>query len=110
MPLDFAFSALSDPTRRAIVARLSEGEATVGELAAGFPISQPAVSKHLKVLEEAGLIARRQDGARRPCRLRGDRLAELSEWIERYRKAWEANYARLDAVLEDLKHEQEAPE
>lgn len=100
-PLNATFAALADPTRRAILARLaSSGEATVGELAAPFAMSQPAVSKHLKVLERAGLIARGRDGQRRPCRIRGERLAEIHEWLERYRRVWEDNYRRLDALLE----------
>lgn len=96
---DTAFAALADPTRRAILARLAQGEATVNELAAPFPISQPAISRHLKVLEEAGLITRRVDGTRRPCRLAGGTLEELESWLDGLRRALTASYDRLDAVL-----------
>ena len=98
--LDAIFTALADPTRRAILARLSEGEASVNELAAPFRISQPAISRHLKVLERAGLISRTRDAQRRPCRLEADALAEASAWIERYRERWEQSFARLDDLLE----------
>src|SRR5262252_6122527 len=94
--LDAAFAALADGTRRAIVARLAAGEATVLELARPFAMSQPAISKHLKVLERAGLITRRRDAQRRPCRLEPRRLHQLSEWIAAYREIWEDSYARLD--------------
>jgi len=97
--LDVAFAALADPTRRAILLRLVEGEATVGELAAPFEISQPAVSRHLKVLESAGLIARRIDGTRRPCRLVPGALDDLDDYLARLREALEINYARLDRLL-----------
>lgn len=97
--LDAAFFALSDPTRRAIVARLTEGEASVAELAAPFAMSQAAVSKHLKILERARLISRGRDAQRRPCRLEPQRLAEVNAWLERYRAHWEATYQRLDALL-----------
>ena len=100
--LDQTFAALSDPTRRTILTRLADGEATVNELAAPFDISQPAVSQHLKVLENAGLILRRVDGARRPCRLAPNALAELESWLDLLRRGLEANYNRLDAVLERL--------
>src|ERR1700741_3738999 len=100
--LDATFAALSDPTRRAILARLSRGEASVTELAEPFAISQPAISKHLKVLERAGLITAGQDAQRRPRRLEGKPLAEVSAWLERYRESWEANFQRLDGVLEEL--------
>lgn len=100
--LDAVFAALADPTRRAIVARLAEGEATVGELGAPFDMSQPAISKHLKVLERAGLISIGQDAQRRPRRLEPEPLAEAVDWIERYREVWEANYQRLDALLQEL--------
>lgn len=103
--LDATFAALADPTRRAILARLAEGEATVMELAAPFAISQPAISKHLKVLEHAGLISTAQDAQRRPRRLEPAALQAANAWIERYREIWEANYARLDTLLETLKHE-----
>jgi DNA-binding transcriptional ArsR family regulator len=100
--LDATFAALADGTRRAIVARLSEGEASVLELAKPFDMSQPAVSKHLGVLERAGLITRRRDAQRRPCRLEPRRLQQLSEWIGRYRVVWEESYARLDDLLQEL--------
>ena len=103
--LDATFSALADPTRRAIIARLVEGEATVNELAAPFSMSQPAISKHLKVLEKAGLITRGRDAQRRPCRIEMAPLMEATHWIEKYREIWERNFSRLDAVLEDLKKE-----
>ncbi len=96
------FAALADPTRRAIVGRLASGEATVKELSAPFEISQPAISRHLKVLEDAGLITRRIDGTRRPCRLAGAPLADVEAWLNRLRTALEANYARLDAVLAEM--------
>lgn len=98
-PLDVAFAALADPTRRAILARLSQGEATVAELARPFAMSQPAVSRHLKVLEQAGLITSAVDAQRRPRRLEARRLAELSGWIDRLREVWEHNYRRLDDLL-----------
>jgi DNA-binding transcriptional ArsR family regulator len=97
--LDATFSALSDPTRRAILARLAKGEATVMELAQPFAMSQPAISRHLRVLEKAGLIARRVEGAKRPCRLVPGGIAEVDRWLELLRKALETNYARLDEVL-----------
>lgn len=101
--LDAAFGALSDPTRRAILARLaSGGEATVLELAQPFAISLPAISRHLKVLERAGLVSRGRDAQRRPCRLRPEALAEVSRWTEHTRSAWEARFDRLDAYLTDL--------
>jgi DNA-binding transcriptional ArsR family regulator len=101
--LDATFAALADPTRRAILARLATGEASVTELAAPFKMSQPAISKHLKVLERAGLISRGRDAQRRPRRLEAKPLAEATEWLERYREYWEGNYQRLDALLEELK-------
>jgi len=100
--LDATFLALADPTRRAILARLARGEASVTELAEPFAISQPAISKHLKVLERAGLITVGQDAQRRPRRLEGRPLAEATAWLERYRASWEANFERLDGVLADL--------
>lgn len=100
--LDATFSALADPTRRAILARLISGEASVTELAKPFAMSQPAISKHLKVLENAGLISRGRDAQKRPCRIEGKPLAEATGWLERYRKVWEGNYLRLDALLVDL--------
>lgn len=101
--LDATFAALADPTRRAILARLALGDASVAELAEPFAMSQPAVSKHLKVLERAGLIRRGRDAQRRPARIEAKPLQEANMWIERYRELWEANYARLDNLLEDLK-------
>ena len=104
--LDATFAALADPTRRAILARLASGEATVNELAAPFDMSQPAISKHLKVLERAGLISRSREAQRRPRKLEPRPLAEATDWIERYRKIWEANYKRLDALLQEMKRTQ----
>ena len=101
--LDATFGALSDPTRRAILARLASGDASVMELAKPFALSQPAISKHLKVLERAGLISRGRDAQRRPCRLDGAPLAEVTEWLERYRRFWDESFDRLDDVLRDLK-------
>lgn len=98
--LNATLSALADPTRRAILARLAEGEATVNELAAPFPISQPAISRHLRLLEEAGLILRRIEGTKRPCRLAPGALCELDEYLALLRKSLETNYARLDQILE----------
>ena len=100
--LDATFLALADPTRRAILARLASGEASVAELAAPFAMSQPAVSKHLKVLERAGLISVGHDAQRRPRRIEGRPLAEASGWLEQYRDIWERNFARLDGLLEEL--------
>ena len=107
--LGATFAALADPTRRAILARLASGDASVSELAAPFAISQPAISKHLKVLERAGLISRGQDAQRRPRRLEAKPLADATKWLERYRRFWEANYQRLDALLEELKTKQKKP-
>src|SRR3989449_9914664 len=101
--LDSTFAALADPTRRAILARLAAGEAPVTELARPFAMSQPAISKHLKVLERAGLISRGRDAQRRPRRLEAKQLGEATRWLERYRRLWEGNYQRLDALLEELK-------
>ncbi len=101
--LDATFAALADPTRRAILARLATGEASVNELAQPFAMSQPAISKHLKVLERAGLIHRAIDAQRRPCRLETAPLQEANAWIERYRALWEQAYGRLDGLLEELK-------
>ncbi len=103
--LDATFFALADPTRRAILARLAKGEASVNELVAPFEMSQPAISRHLKVLERAGLVSVAQDGARRPRRLEPAPLAAATEWIERYRQAWEENFERLDALLTELQAE-----
>ena len=104
--LDATFAALADPTRRAILARLASGEASVNELAEPFAMSQPAISKHLKVLERAGLISRSQDAQRRPRRIEGRPLATANEWLERYRHIWEANFKRLDALLEVMQASQ----
>ena len=107
--LDATFAALADPTRRAILARLAKGEASVTELAERFPISQPAISKHLKVLERAGLVSPGRDAQRRPRRLEARPLAEATEWLEGYRRFWETRFRRLDAVLDELKTEQSQP-
>ena|SRR6476619_3958200 len=103
MNLDATFSALADPTRRAILARLATGEASVMELAEPFDMSQPAISKHLRVLERAGLISRSRDGQRRPCRIEAAPLAEANGWLEEYRRVWEANFERLDKLLDEMK-------
>ena len=100
--LDLTFAALADPTRRAILARLASGEATVTQLAEPFEMSQPAISKHLKVLERAGLVSMGVDAQRRPRKLEPKRLQEAVDWIERYREIFEQNYQRLDALLEEL--------
>lgn len=100
--LDAAFSALSDPTRRAILARLAKGEATVMELAYPFAMSQPAISRHLKVLESAGMIDRRIEGAKRPCRLAKHGVEAIDQWLAMLRNAFEKNYDRLDQVLADM--------
>jgi DNA-binding transcriptional ArsR family regulator len=105
MNLDATFAALADPTRRAILARLSRGEATVGELAAPFDMSAPAISKHLKVLERAGLITRSRDAQRRPCRIEPAPLAAASDWIEQHRRAWESRLDRLETYLKKLQKE-----
>jgi len=107
--LDATFAALADPTRRAILARLARGEASVMELAEPFEMSQPAISKHLKVLERAGLISRGRDAQRRPCRLVAAPLRTASEWIDRYREFWESSFDALDDVLEDLKRAERRP-
>jgi DNA-binding transcriptional ArsR family regulator len=104
--LDATFAALADPTRRAILARLAEGEATVTELVKPFAMSQPAISRHLKVLERAGLISRAIDAQKRPRRLEARPLAEANRWLENYRKFWEESFQRLDALLEDMKAEE----
>ena len=101
--LDAVFNALADPTRRAIVARLARGDASVAELGAPFDLSQPAISKHLKVLENAGLISRSRDAQRRPRRLEPKRLAEATRWLERYRTLWARRFRGLDALLNDLR-------
>ena len=105
--LDRTFAALSDPTRRAILERLASGEATVGELAKPFAMSQPAVSKHLRVLKEAGLISQRRAAQRRPCRLEPEPLKEVADWIEEYRRLWDERLDRLDGYLRDLQQKGE---
>jgi DNA-binding transcriptional ArsR family regulator len=100
--LSTTFAALSDPTRRAILARLALGETTVAELAEPFEISGPAISKHLKVLERAGLIARSREAQRRPCRLRAAPLKDVADWVGRYRRFWEQSFDRLDSYLHTL--------
>jgi DNA-binding transcriptional ArsR family regulator len=102
-PLSTTFAALADPTRRAILARLTEGAATVKELSAPFAMSGPAVSKHLRVLERAGLITRGRDAQWRPCRLEAAPLKEVAEWAENYRRFWDESYERLDEYLHHLK-------
>ena len=104
--LNATFAALADPTRRAILARLAAGEASVTELAEPFAMSQPAISKHLKVLERAGLISSGLDAQRRPRRLEAKPLAEATEWLEGYRRFWEGSFQRLDALLDQLKTKQ----
>jgi len=101
--LDATFAALADPTRRAILARLASGEASVMELAEPFAMTQPAISKHLKVLERAGLISRGRDAQRRPRRLEAQALAEATVWLENYRRFWEGSFQRLDALLDEMK-------
>jgi DNA-binding transcriptional ArsR family regulator len=107
--LDATFAALADPTRRAILARLASGEASVTELAEPFAMSQPAISKHLKVLERAGLIARGRDAQRRPCRIEAEPLAAANAWLERYRRFWEGSFAKLDGLLEEMKAAERKP-
>ncbi len=107
--LDATFAALADPTRRAILARLAAGEASVTELARPFAVSQPAISKHLKVLERAGLVARGREGQRRPRRLEAKPLAEATAWLERYRRFWERRFRRLDALLDELQTKAKKP-
>jgi DNA-binding transcriptional ArsR family regulator len=107
--LDATFAALADPTRRAILARLASGEASVTELAEPFEMSQPAISKHLKVLERAGLISRGQDAQRRPRKLEAKPLAEATEWLENYRRYWESSFQHLDALLDEMKTTQQKP-
>ena len=108
--LGATFAALADPTRRQILARLARGAASVTELAAPFAMSQPAISKHLKVLERAGLISRGRDAQRRPCRLEARPLAEATEWLENYRRFWEGSFQRLDALLDELKSREQKRE
>jgi DNA-binding transcriptional ArsR family regulator len=104
--LSITLAALADPTRRAILARLAAGEATVSELAKPFAISQPGISKHLKVLERAGLISRSRDAQWRPARLEAARLKEVAEWVERYRRNWEQSFERLDEYLIHLQQKE----
>ena len=101
--LDATFAALADPTRRAILRRLTTDDVSVTGLCKPFAMSQPAISKHLRVLERAGLISRRRDAQRRPCRLKAKPLAEATDWLELYRQFWEGGFERLDALLEELK-------
>ena len=101
--LDAAFAALADPTRRAILARLASGEASVNEIAAPFEISLPAVSRHLKVLERAGLIARGREAQSRPCRIEASGLRDVADWVDAYRRFWEESFDRLDQYLQTLK-------
>jgi DNA-binding transcriptional ArsR family regulator len=103
--LSNTFAALADPTRRAILARLVTGEASVTELAAPFQMTMPAVSKHLKVLERAGLIARGREAQWRPCRLEGEPLRDVAEWMEPYRRFWDESFERLDEYLQEMKKE-----
>lgn len=108
-PLSTTFSALADPTRRAILARLSSGEATVNELAEPFAISLPAISRHLKVLEAAGLVSRGREAQWRPCRLEAAPLKGADEWIAHYRRFWEGRFDRMDAYLSTLTKEKRKP-
>jgi DNA-binding transcriptional ArsR family regulator len=105
--LDDTFAALADPTRRAILARLAMGEATVMELVEPFRMSQPAISRHLKVLERAGLITRGRDAQRRPCRLAAQPLAAATTWLEQYRRHWELAFGRLDDLLDEMQQQQD---
>jgi DNA-binding transcriptional ArsR family regulator len=107
-PLSTTFAALADPTRRAILARLAAGECSVTELAEPFDMSMPAVSKHLRVLERAGLIARRRDAQRRPCRIEATPLKEVADWAEHYRHIWEARLDRLDEYLKELQSKEKS--
>jgi DNA-binding transcriptional ArsR family regulator len=107
--LNVTFLALADPTRRAILARLALGEASVNELAEPFAMSQPAISKHLKMLERAGLISRGRDAQRRPCRIEAQALEAAYLWIERYRQMWDLSFGRLDTLLEELQSTKKAP-
>jgi DNA-binding transcriptional ArsR family regulator len=105
-PLSTTFAALADPTRRAILARLADGEATVNELAAPFDLSLPAISKHLKVLQRAGLIEQGRQAQWRPCRLRPEGLRDVAEWVGRYRQHWEESFERLDEYLQELQEKE----
>ncbi|HEY3330762.1 MAG TPA: metalloregulator ArsR/SmtB family transcription factor [Capsulimonadaceae bacterium] len=104
LTLDATFAALADPTRRAILARLSTGDATVAEIAAPFDMTQPAISKHLKVLEQAGLVSVARDAQRRPRRLEAQPLAEATEWLENYRASWEGQFRQLDSLLAEIQN------
>lgn len=106
-PLDAVFTALADPTRRAILARLTRGEASVNELAEPFEMSQPAISKHIKMLERAGLVTRGKDAQRRPVRIAAAPMRAATEWLERYRAFWEGSYGRLDALLDEMQPERQ---
>jgi DNA-binding transcriptional ArsR family regulator len=106
--LSAVFAALADPTRRAILARLAQGEATVTELAAPFDMTMPAITKHLKVLEKAGLIERGREAQYRPCRLQAEPLRQASDWIDQYRRHWEAKFDRLDAYLQEIQRQAQA--
>jgi DNA-binding transcriptional ArsR family regulator len=108
-PLDTTFAALADPTRRGILARLAQGEASVLELAEPFDMSLPAISKHLKVLERAGLIVRGRDAQRRPCRLQAAPLKEIADWAESYRRFWEESFDRLEDYLQELQETEKKP-
>jgi DNA-binding transcriptional ArsR family regulator len=107
--LNTTFAALADPTRRAILARLAAGEAAVTELAKPFAMTQPAISRHLKVLERAGLISRGRDAQRRPCRLEAKPLADAVAWLEGYRRFWEGRFQSLDALLDEMKSKERKP-
>ena len=106
--LDATFAALADPTRRAILARLATGDASVNELAEPFDMSQSAISKHLKVLERAGLISRGRDAQSRPCRLEVARMKQATEWMERYRRFWDESFDRLEVVVAEMKKKETA--
>ena len=108
--LNATFIALADPTRRAILAQLLKGEATVMDLAAPFEMSQPAISKHIKMLERAGLVSRSRDAQRRPVKIEGIALKEATDWLDAYRKVWEANFSRLDSLLGELKEQRKQGE
>jgi len=107
--LDATFTALADPTRRAILARLAQGDASVGELAAPFDMSQPAISKHIKMLERAGLVTRSRDATRRPVHLEAAPMREAADFLHEFRRHWEASYSRLDDLLSELQHQIPAP-
>ena len=109
-PLSTTFAALADPTRRAILARLAEGDATVGELAKPFDMSLPGVSKHLKVLRDAGLVTQGRDAQWRPCHIEPAKLRDVSSWVEQYRRLWEERFERLDAYLREIQAHDDRPE